>query len=80
MVVPEKPILCDGLVTEWHFWGSRSVIFRAIIWRRVLGEVRKYEVVGTNDIPAGYNANEKVVYSVPLEQRIRVLKGKVPLL
>ncbi|XP_072016834.1 uncharacterized protein [Amphiura filiformis] len=76
MVAPEKPVLCDGIVTEWHYWGSRSEPFIAIIWRRIFGVVNEYEVVGTNEIPAG-DFGKEVIYSVPIEHRIQVLKGDV---
>ena len=76
MVVPGKPFLCDGVVTEWHYWGSTSVAFRAIVWRRVFGKTSEYEIVGINEVPAGAFGQE-VVYSVPVLERIHVLKGDV---
>ena len=76
MVVPGKPFLCDGVVTEWHYWGSSSVAFRAIVWRRVFGKINEYEIVGINKVPAG-PFGEEVVYSVPVLDRIHVLKGDV---
>ena len=76
MVVPGKPFLCDGVVTEWHYWGSSSEAFRVIVWRRVFGKINEYEIIGINEIPAG-PLGEKVVYSVPVLERIHVLKGDV---
>ena len=76
MVVPGKPFLCDGVVTEWHYWGSSSVAFRTIVWRRIFGKASEYEIVGINEIPAGA-FGEEVVYSVPVLERIHVLKGDV---
>ena len=76
MVVPGKPFLCDGVVTEWRYWGINSVAFRVIVWRRVFGKISEYEIVGINEIPAG-PFGEEVAYSVPILERIYVLKGDV---
>ena len=70
-----KAITCDGEVAEWSYLAKQLHPFQAVIWRPIDGFPSKYKVVGVNDIPKGSAIDQKIIFSVPLSERISVKVG-----